>query len=171
MQLTLLRHAPPPIIYQGRYLGHTDLSIDPELFTPILLPYTYDAVYSSDLSRCMQSLKALGYVDFTRDERLREVRFKERFELKSFEEIERMEGYNPKFLESEERWHDFVCDESREAFRQRIASFLDDLPPQQNILICSHGGTINEILKHLKNNPKSLDYLEYTIVTVKYKKN
>lgn len=167
MELTLLRHAAPSITYQGRYLGHTDVPIDPELFTPILLPYTYDAIYSSDLLRCTQSLQACGYVDFMTDVRLREVRFKERFEMKSFAEIEKMEGYHPRFLESKEAWHDFVCDESREAFRGRIAAFLDDLPCLQNVLICSHGGAIAEILTLLNGESKRIDYLEYTIVTVK----
>jgi alpha-ribazole phosphatase len=167
MDLTLLRHAPPSIAYQGRYLGHTDIPIDPELFTPISLPHTYDAIYSSDLLRCTQSLEALGYVDVITDKRLREVRFKERFELKSFAEIEKMEGYHPCVLDSQEAWHDFVCDESREAFAGRVASFLDDLPREGKVLICSHGGTIAAILTFLKCEPQRLDYLEYTIVTVK----
>ena len=167
MALTLLRHAPLSVTYQGRYIGHSDIGIDLELFCPITLPCPYDAIYSSDLCRCTQTLERLGYTDFITDERLREVRFKEVFELKSFAEIERMEGYDSRFLESEERWHDFVCDESREVFRGRIASFLDDLPSQQNILICSHGGTISEILTLLKHESKRVDYLEYTIVTVK----
>lgn len=167
MSLTLLRHAPPPLAYHGRYIGHTDIPIDLALFTPITLPLTYDRVYSSDLSRCTQTLEQLGYEDFQSDERLREVRFKAPFEGKSFDEIERMEIYNPSFLESQERWHDFVCDESIEEFRGRIASFLDDLPREQNILICAHGGTIGEILSQLHQTPRMLDYLEYTIVTVK----
>lgn len=167
MSLTLLRHAPLPIEYHGRHIGHTDISIDLTLFTPITLPLTYDLIYSSDLSRCTQSLEYLGYSDFQTDERLREVRFKTLFEGKSFDEIERMEIYNPFFLESQERWHDFICDESVEEFRGRIASFLDELPPEQNILICSHGGTIAEILSLLNAPPRRLGYLEYTIVTVK----
>lgn len=167
MVLTLLRHAPPPIAYQGRYIGHTDIPIDSELFIPITLPLTYDRIYSSDLCRCIQSLDQLGYQDFQTDERLREVRFKEAYEGKSFDEIERMEDYHPAFLESQERWHSFVCDESVEEFRGRIASFLDDLPREENILVCTHGGTIAEILSFLNAPSKKLNYLEYTIVTVK----
>lgn len=167
MVLTLLRHAPLPAEYSGRYIGHTDIAIDPALFAPITPPQAYDRIYSSDLIRCTQTLERLGYQNFCTNERLREVRFKEQFEGKSFEEIERTEEYDPCFLESEEQWHDFVCDESREAFRERIASFLDDLPRHQHILVCSHGGTIAEILSQLHQIPKRLDYLEYTIVTVK----
>lgn len=167
MVLTLLRHAPTPTEYHGKYIGHTDLSIDSTLFQPITLPHSYDAIYSSDLSRCIQTLEHLGYRAFKRDPRLREVRFKAAFEGKSFEEIERMEAYSPRFLESQESWHEFVCEEPREAFRGRISAFLDDLPRDQNILVCSHAGTIQEILTLLENDSKRLDYLEYTIVTVK----
>jgi alpha-ribazole phosphatase len=167
MSLTLLRHAPLSKKYHGRYIGHTDLSIDPELFSPIILPHTYDLIYSSDLCRCTQSLEALGYSDFKTDERLREVAFKKEFEGKNFEEIEKMESYDPRFLESQERWHTFICEETIEEFRGRIQSFLEELPHAQNILVSSHGGTIREILSLLKSEPKRLDYLEYTIVTVK----
>lgn len=167
MALTLLRHAPLPLEYHGRTIGHSDISIDLTLFPSITLPLTYDAIYSSDLSRCTQSLEQLGYRDFKIDERLREVRFKGSIEGKSFEEIEQMEEYRPHFLESQEQWHNFVCDESVEEFRGRIASFLGDLPREQNILICAHGGTIAEMLSLLKLPPKRLGYLEYTIVTVK----
>lgn len=167
MSLTLLRHAPLAKEYHGRHIGHTDTPIDPVLFTPITLPLAYDLIYSSDLSRCTQTLEQLGYQDFQTDKRLREVRFKTSFEGKRFDEIERMEIYEPSFLESQERWHDFICDESVEEFRGRIASFLDDIPLEQNILVCAHGGTIAEMLSLLNVPSKRLGYLEYTIVTVK----
>src|SRR3989339_412522 len=167
MSLTLLRHAPLSAEYHGRYIGHTDLFIDSELFSPIILPHTYDLVYSSDLCRCTQTLETLGYSDFKTDERLREVAFKKHFERKSFEEIEQMESYAPRFLESQEHWHTFICEERIEDFRGRIQSFLEELSPKHNILVCSHAGTIREILSLLKSEPKRLDYLEYTIVTVK----
>lgn len=167
MPLTLLRHAAPPVEYHGRTIGHTDIPIDPELFCSVALPYSYDAIYSSDLIRCTQTLEHLGYTDIITDPRLREVRFKEQCEGKKFDEIEKMEQYHPSFLESQERWHTFLCEESHEHFRRRIETFLGELPLHKNILICSHGGTIREILSLLKSEPKALGYLEYTIVTVK----
>lgn len=167
MALTLLRHAPPPPAYQRRYLGHTDIAIDPACFEPIRLPRAYDTIYSSDLSRCTQTLEALGYVDFRTDDRLREVRFKDRFEGKSFGEIERMEEYDPSALESHERWHAFVCDESIDAFRGRIGAFLSELPADREILVCTHGGVIREILSQLLGSSGEVDYLEYTIVSLK----
>jgi broad specificity phosphatase PhoE len=167
MVLTLLRHAPLPIAYQGRYIGHSDIPIDPTLFQPLTLPYVYDLIFCSDLRRCTQTLEQLGYRDYQTDERLREVRFKASYEGKSFDEIERMDLYNPRFLESEDQWHNFICDEKAENFHSRIASFLEELPREQNILICAHAGTIREILFLLENRNERLNYLEYTIVTVK----
>jgi alpha-ribazole phosphatase len=167
MSLTLLRHAAPSAEYHGRTIGHTDIPIDPRLFGSAALSCSYDAIYSSDLIRCTQTLEHLGYTDIIIDPRLREVRFKEHFEGKSFEEIEKMEEYDPCFLESQECWHTFICEESIEHFRRRIETFLEELPLDQNILICSHAGTIREILSLLKREPKGLGYLEYTIITVK----
>ncbi|WP_310439182.1 histidine phosphatase family protein [Sulfuricurvum sp.] len=167
MPLTLLRHAAPAVEYHGRTIGHTDISIDLTLFNAITLPLPYDAIYSSDLRRCTQTLEHLGYTDIITDPRLREVAFKKQFEGKRFDEIEQMEAYHPSFLESQESWHTFLCEESREHFRRRIETFLGELPLHKNILVCSHGGTIREILSLLKSEPKSLGYLEYTIVTVK----
>jgi alpha-ribazole phosphatase len=165
MSLTLLRHAPILEAYHGRYNGHTNIPIEP--FSPIILPHPYDIIYSSDLLRCTQTLEALGYSDIITDARLREVRFKAPFEGKSFEEIEKMECYNQSFLDSEAQWHEFVCDERVEEFRGRIQSFLEELPHEHNILICSHAGTIYEMLSLLNSVPKRLNYLEYTILTLK----
>lgn len=165
MALTLLRHAAPSVEYHGRYIGHTDICIDLQLFDSITLPYSYDAIYSSDLLRCTQTLEALGYPDFKTDERLREVAFKKHFEGKSFTQIEQIKEYHSSYLESQEMWHTFICEESHEHFRQRIEMFLEELPLHKNILVCSHGGTIREILSILKREPKTMDYLENTIVT------
>ncbi|MFZ2891168.1 histidine phosphatase family protein [Sulfuricurvum sp.] len=167
MSLTLLRHAPPPLEYQKRYIGHTDISIDLTLFNPLLLPYMYDFIYSSDLCRCTQTLKNLGYPIFQSDQRLREVRFKKPFEGKKFEEIAQMKVYTPIVLQSQESWYDFICDEPLREFHKRITAFLHEIPEDKNILICSHAGTIQQILTLLGEEPKQLDYLEYTIVTVK----
>ncbi len=168
MVLTLLRHAAPSAEYHRRYIGHTDIPVDPSLFYPVTLPFSYDAVYSSDLLRCTQTLEHLGYTDAIIDSRLREVRFKEQFEGKNFDEIEQMGSYTPDFLESQERWHDFVCEEPIGTFRSRIESFLGELPADQNILICTHAGTIREILSLLCPNlpPLTPGYLEHTIVRI-----
>ncbi|MEW5831764.1 MAG: histidine phosphatase family protein [Campylobacterota bacterium] len=168
MALILLRHAPPPPRWQGSYLGHSDVDIDTSLFdeTKIapLVRERFDRVYSSDLIRCTQTLDAMGLQGYLTDRRLREVRFKPSFEGKTFAQIERMEGYDPAALASEEDWHRFVCDESPEAFRRRVGSFLAELDPKLNILVCTHAGTIKTILSLLRSSehdgiPAYLDYV------------
>lgn len=167
MALILLRHAPPAAEYHGCYNGHTDIAIDPALFdeTKIepLLHHRFDRVYASDLRRCTQTLRCMGIEPFRTDPRLREVRFKPSIEGKRFEQIERMEGFDPRCLESIESWHAFVCDEPLEAFRERVRSFLEELPRDETILICSHGGTIGMIRSLLDPAPSHtpLGYLDH----------
>lgn len=173
MELILLRHAAPSVSLHRRYLGHTDIGIDPALFDAAkiapLREIPYDRVYSSDLSRCTETLKRMGITDYTPDPRLREVRFREAVEGKSFEEIAQTAGYDSSLLDSAEAWHRFVCAESPEAFSERIASFLDTLPRYGSVLVCTHAGTIREILSQLSPGSESVaqGYLEYTIVRVK----
>lgn len=168
MALILLRHASPPPEYHKCYLGHTDVGIEAALFehakTAPLLHEPFDLMYSSDLLRCTQTLGMMGMQGYTTDSRLREVRFKPSCEGKTFEQIERMEEYDPAVLDSDETWHRFVCDESPEAFRRRIKSFLAELDPKLNILVCTHGGTIKTILSLLDQpephrTPSYLDYV------------
>lgn len=173
MALTLLRHAAPPAAYHGRYIGHADISIDPSLFDASkaarLGSMRYERIYSSDLMRCTETLRLLGITSFIADSRLREVRFKPSVEGKNFAEIEAMDEYDPRFLDSWESWHRYLCDEPIETFRSRINSFLEELPKEENILICTHAGTIREILSLLgkmEEHPTP-GYLEYTIVRVK----
>jgi alpha-ribazole phosphatase len=171
MALTLLRHAAPPLAYHGRYIGHTDIGIDPALFDTVkaarIHNMHYDRVYCSDLVRCTETLQKMNIEPFITDPRLREVRFKPSVEGKNFAEIEAMETYDPRFLESMESWHDFVCDEPLEAFRSRIENFLEELPEEENILICTHGGTIAMILSILEPglDASPCDYLGHIFLS------
>lgn len=173
MELILLRHGAVPETYQKRYIGHSDIPIDPALFDAAkIAPLTHQAythVYSSDLSRCTQTLERMGIGSFVADPRLREVAFKPSVEGKDFSQLEAMEGFDPRFLESMECWHEFVCEEPLAAFRERVRNFLDGLPRSGEILICTHAGTIREILALLGTNIASQTpgYLEYTNVRVK----
>ena len=173
MELILLRHAPPHREFHRRYIGHTDIVIDPDLFDPAkvapLLDEQYDAVCSSDLVRCTATLRHMGMEDYITDSRLREVRFKASVEGKSFDEIAQTAEYHPGVLASVRSWHDFVCDEPSAAFSERVASFLGSLPPCGTVLVCTHAGTIREILSQLfpEGENTSLGYLEYTRVRVK----
>lgn len=172
MELTLLRHASPHEKFHGCYNGHTDIPIDVTLFehakTQPLLHRHFDHIYSSDLQRCTATLETMGTTAFTTDSRLREVRFKPSIEGKTFAQIEASEGFYPRVLDSREAWHHYVCDEPLPVFRTRIQNFLDELPQDKNILICSHGGTIRMILSLINPDAEetALGYLDYITVTL-----
>lgn len=166
--ITFLRHAPLALKNQKCYNGHIDLDIDSSLvdFKQIetIQKQKYDLVYSSDLKRCTQTLDLLK-LSYKKDERLREVKFKEEFEGKSFAEISKMPIYDEKYLSSFESWHEFIAQESIEKYKQRVNSFLNELPKNSDILVCSHGGTIKLIHSLLTNikyeeSSYSISYLE-----------
>ncbi len=166
--ITFLRHAPLALKNQKCYNGHIDLDIDSSLvdFKQIetIQKQKYDLVYSSDLRRCTQTLDLLGF-SYKKDERLREVKFKDEFEGKSFAEISKMPIYDEKYLSSFESWHEFIAQESIEKYKQRVNSFLNELPKNSDILVCSHGGTIKLIHSLLTNikyeeSSYSISYLE-----------
>lgn len=105
---------------------------------------------------------------FITDPRLREVCFKPSFEGKNFAEIEVMDTFDPNVLDSKESWHRFVCDEPIVVFQARIEHFLDQIPKEGSVLICTHGGTIAMILSIL--NPAlsyhPLGYLDHITVSL-----
>lgn len=166
--ITFLRHAPLALKNQKCYNGHIDLEIDSSLvdFKQIetIQKQKYDLVYSSDLRRCTQTLDLLGF-SYKKDERLREVKFKDEFEGKSFAEISKMPIYDEKYLSTFESWHEFIAQESIEKYKQRVKNFLTTLPKNRDILVCSHGGTIKLIHSLLTNikyeeSSYSISYLE-----------
>ena len=167
MAITLLRHGALPKQYHRRYIGHSDISIDADLFeyekVKPLANNHYDLVFSSDLLRCKETLQQMGIEHFTTDSRLREMSFKPSFEGKSFAEIESMANFNQDALDSKESWHNFICEEPFESFILRIQSFLKELPKDKEILICTHAGTIMMIHSHFFPETTStiLGYLDY----------
>jgi len=165
MALTLLRHAGLPKENEHRYNGWTDLNIDPELFdtqkVALINRQKFDFIYSSDLVRCQQTLKMMGITEYITDERLREVRFKKEIEGLNFNEIEKLDSYKSTYIEERESWHDYICEESQEHFEARIRSFLEDLPSNKEILICSHGGTLQKMMALLGYAKNKIAYLEH----------
>lgn len=171
MDLILLRHGAPAAEYHRRYIGHTDVEIDENLFEPAkiepLQNRLYDRIYASDLQRCTATLTRMGMDKFTVDPRLREVRFKPSVEGKNFAEIESTADFDPRVLDSKESWHAFVCEESEGAFRDRVRNFLDELPAHQSILICAHAGSIDMIVSILEpERPTApLGYLDHIVLS------
>ena len=165
MALTLLRHAPLEKKHAHRYNGWRDIDIDPTLFdaqkVALLTKQKFDRIYSSDLVRCQQTLEMMGMPDYITDERLREVRFKAEIEGLNFNEIEKLPSYKSSYIEERGTWHEYICDESQEAFEARIKAFLEALPSNQEILICSHGGTLQKMMGLLGYAKNSIAYLEH----------
>lgn len=172
MAITLLRHAALPLEYQKCYIGHSDIEIDFNLFdvnkVTTIHANSYDLVFCSDLKRTQTTLDLLGKT-YLIDSRLKEVKFKDRFEGMNFSEVEKDNDFDAKYLESYFTWHDFICEESLEDFQNRVEDFLYHLPIKKNILICSHAGVIKMIYSILKNiNYTMLDlevgYLESIVI-------
>ena len=158
MAVTWLRHAPLAKEYQKRFVGKSDISIDESLFefekVEEIYKKEYDLIFASSLKRTQQTLKKLGK-NFEVSSLIDEVEFKEEIELKSFEEIELLESYNPSCLENLKSWHEYVCAESLSDFRKRVNEFKRDLPKDKEILICTHGGVLRELFG------RNFDYLEW----------
>ncbi len=165
MAVTLLRHAAVSKELQGSYLGWNDVGIDEELFeeskVSTLKETHFDLIISSDLIRCKQTLEKLRKI-FTTDSRLREVKFKAEIEGKRFSDIEKLQSYRPEYLEFEDTWHTYICEEPQALFRKRIEDFLTTLPRDKEILLCSHAGSIKVMMELLRKEVKTLKYLEHT---------
>ncbi|MBD3793113.1 MAG: histidine phosphatase family protein [Campylobacterales bacterium] len=163
MTLTLLRHAAPPKEQQNRYHGWSNLSIDERLIDrhqiALLKAKKFDLIISSDLQRSIQTVETLQQ-PFETTKALREVAFKAEIEGKSFSEIEQLPSFKKQYLISEEHWHNYICQESANDFRRRIKAFLATLPQNKTILLCTHAGTIKEILRIVGQQPITLGYLE-----------
>ena len=167
--IIFLRHGVLPKKYQNRYNGWSDISIDITLcdFEKInpLKDENFDLIFSSDLLRCTQTLDALQ-LTYTKDCRLREVKFNREIEGKSFEEIANLATFKQSYLETNELWHSYIAAEKKADFNDRLKEFLNSLPKSKNILICSHAGAIKEMLNILKHPINEIQYLEFIKITV-----
>jgi len=165
MALTLLRHASLGEQHAERYNGWTDLSIDPFRFdkkkVSILQNIHFDFVYSSDLKRCTQTLEMLEIEDYFTDSRLREIRFRDEIEGKTFKEVQKLPSYKSLYIEERDRWHQYICAEHPALFEGRIKSFLADLPRDKEVLICSHSGTLQKMMVLLGYAKQKINYLEW----------
>lgn len=198
--ITFLRHGVLPKKHQNRYNGWSDIPIDITLcdfekIAPINYPTPrdggieearleevqlnplvglkdekFDLIFSSDLIRCTQTLDELQF-SYKTDCRLREVKFNTEIEGKSFEEIANLATFKQSYLDSNELWHDYIAAESKREFHNRLKEFLNSLPNNKNILICSHAGAIKEMLNILKNPINEIQYLEFIKIDDKIYKN
>lgn len=159
LELVVVRHGLTQWNLDKRYQGQRDI----ELLLPDALPdmdrlrnalagESFDAVVTSDLGRCRQTLAHIaegrGWPEARQDQRLRENDFGD-FEGRSWEELKDSEIYRD--------WIDSAGElappggESAEQLRQRLQAALADIfatakaEHHRKVLVVTHGGVIREL--------------------------
>ncbi|MDR2913911.1 MAG: alpha-ribazole phosphatase [Tannerella sp.] len=149
MEIYLIRHTSVDVP-QGVCYGQTDVPLKPSfeeeaaIIKKQLLPVSFDAVYTSPLSRCTRLATYCGYPNAERDERLKEM-FMGDWEMQVFDEIN-----DPQLQE----WYDNYLHvptrngESYQDLLARVSSFFKELVihakknNHQKIAVFAHGGVL-----------------------------
>ncbi len=145
-----MRHASVDERYAGCYNGHIDIPLSrygkeqAAKAADAIRNISFDAVYCSDLTRCVDSAKPLGLENIVYDERLREKSWG-RAEGMKYDDICAEFGIK---YENFGQFIDAVGGESLDEFSRRINSFFDELRrrPFKNTLVITHGGVIKTLL-------------------------
>jgi alpha-ribazole phosphatase len=159
VDLFLLRHGMTLWNVEQRYLGHTDVPLDPahaaglDCAKRLLRRMEFDAVYCSDLQRCRQTL-AFVRPDLAAqfDSRLRELCFGD-WEGGTYEQL----AGNEAFRHWLDRWEELAPPngESGADFRRRVWAFAADMEtawsreaeaPPRSVLVVAHGGSIRMLV-------------------------
>jgi alpha-ribazole phosphatase len=145
MEIFLIRHTsvdvPPGVCY-----GQTDVPLKESFKAEAarvrqqLQPLSFDAIYTSPLSRCTKLATYCGYADAIRDDRLKELNFGA-WEMRRFSQI------NDPVLQLwfKDYLHVAATDgESFERLHRRVAAFLDELRTKdyRRVAIFAHGGVL-----------------------------
>lgn len=157
MKITLVRHAEVQEAYHGCYNGHIDIALSQKgeaQAKALALGFArkdFDAVFSSDLKRCKETLDAFSLsVAPLYTQALREKSWG-RHEGMSFEQIIANEAF---VYEDFEQWISALDGEAYCEYIERIRTFFYDYLPRQpyeNVLVMTHAGVIR-ILMHLVQN-------------------
>ena len=147
VKLILVRHALTVDNQKSRLSGHIDSSISEEgkeqidKITNYLKDFDIDKIYTTTSSRTKDTVKKLSElksIEIIEKESLKEISFGD-FEGLTFDEIKDKYPNGESLIDSYNR----VCIEL-----DNIISNNDD----RTILICSHGGTIRNIITYLISN-------------------
>lgn len=145
MKVTLIRHTSVDVP-KGVCYGFTDVPLNTSFPTEAaqtaqkLAGLTFDAVFSSPLTRARRLAAFCGYADATLDDRLKEMNFGD-WEMQKFDEI------NDPHLQV---WYnDYLHERTRngESFTDqylRVAHFLTEMKERgyQHIALFAHGGVL-----------------------------
>ena len=145
MEIFMIRHTSVDVP-QGICYGQTDVPVKPsfeeeaEIVKQNLANYSFDAVYTSPLSRCVKLATYCGYPDAQRDNRLKEMHMGD-WEMKMFDEIT-----DPQI---QEWYNDYLHvptlnGESYQDLLARVSSFFNEIKMSghNKIAIFAHGGIL-----------------------------
>ena len=135
MEIYLIRHTSVDVP-QGVCYGQTDVPLKPsfeqeaEIIKQNLSEHSFDAVYTSPLSRCVRLAAYCGYPDAKRDNRLKEMHMGD-WEMQIFDKIN-----DPQLQE----WYDdflHVSTRNGESYLDvlaRVSSFLKEIKDNETIV-------------------------------------
>tara|TARA_R100001039_G_scaffold39140_1_gene44155 strand:- start:2247 stop:2882 length:636 start_codon:yes stop_codon:yes gene_type:complete len=164
VELVAVRHGITAWNLERRYQGQQDIPLlfpDAEAglleLRDALVDERFDAIYSSDLNRCQQTLAwaevAKANVPLSLEPRLRELDFGE-YEGKVYDELKELPHYRA--------WIDSVGElqipggESAAQLRERLDAWLHDLAVNaradghKKVLAVTHGGVIRELRRRFE---------------------
>ncbi len=158
-----MRHGETEWNVKQRLQGHKNTPLTREGIKRIealahrLNKYTFDAVYSSDQLRAVETARIImqkSKLDITKDERLRERSFgileglnRDEIKQKHPEIWERMMARDPEYI--------FPEGETGNDFYNRTVNFFEEIAenPHQNILVVSHGGVLTMLVRYIMKLP------------------
>ena len=160
VKLILVRHALTVDNQKSRLSGHIDSSISEEgkeqidKITNYLKDFDIDKIYTTTSSRTKDTVKELKSIEIIEKESLKEISFGD-FEGLTFDEIK--DKYPKEFQDMIEKGYEYKYPngESLIDSYNRVCIELDNIisnNDNRTILICSHGGTIRNIITYLISN-------------------
>ena len=163
VKLILVRHALTVDNQKSRLSGHIDSSISEEgkeqidKITNYLKDFDIDKIYTTTSSRTKDTVKKLSELkslEIIEKESLKEISFGD-FEGLTFDEIK--DKYPKEFQDMIEKGYEYKYPngESLIDSYNRVCIELDNIisnNDNRTILICSHGGTIRNIITYLISN-------------------
>ena len=164
MNIYIVRHGQTDYNVNGRYGGRLDVPLNEVGRSQALeikeqlKDIKFDKVYSSPLSRALETTKIITNNDIILDDRIIE-RSNGELEGKLKSEISELPDFNDP---NEKRYNiESIID-----FRNRIKDFLDDVTSDtdsQNILIVTHAGVGIYMRCYFEGEPINGDYMVYKI--------
>lgn len=163
VKLILVRHALTVDNQKSRLSGHIDSYISEEgkeqidKITNYLKDFDIDKIYTTTSSRTKDTVKKLSelkFIEIIEKESLKEISFGD-FEGLTFDEIK--DKYPKEFQDMIEKGYEYKYPngESLIDSYNRVCIELDNIisnNDNRTILICSHGGTIRNIITYLISN-------------------